>query len=957
MGGLAHGLDDLGAVLVLGGQFGSPLYVRGVPAVGTGQYAVSSVEGAQGNAAGGEHRVTGEVGQDEAVEAPLIAQNVGHQAGISTGPDSAHTGKSVHNSLSAALGDGHLERLEVDLTDGLLVCPGGDAAALGLAVVQGEVLHVNINALGLDAADLSSSDLAGEEAVLGVVLKVTAAVSVAVGIHGGSVEAGSAQIHNIVADALADFFHQFGVESSSHDVLIAVSAVVGGDTGQRLGEALGAVIVQGAGLGNALHHGGVVVALADQLSHLIKGNLVEQLVPIGVIVALANHHAQGHAVVGTHGGHNSVRIGVSGIVAGHVQVGNQSLVGFQGNDLGPGALPVRAGQVVNAVHTVVAGVGIVELVGDGLTGDSGNAVGVLVQAGNIVVPGHIGVAVGGHAVLNGVALGGQHVVDGIVRIVGSGQVVVTGIQDVGLGTVGIVCSQFAAGHVDGNGLGSTRLEDLGLTEAAQFNSGLLDLVLLIVIGVGALEVDLHDLFACHAAGVLDINADIEAVGSGIIAGLKVGPVEGGVAQAIAEGISNIGVVVVIASVALAQDSVLIAGLIVAVADVDALAVDVVVLVAVQHEVIPLSIVVLGSVGVLGAVEVNQRGSGAVVVAVGIDQVAGGVDLAGQDVGNGVQAPGAGVANPQGGVDAVAVIGQEITLHSVGGVDQDDDLIEVLAGHSQQVFLLLCQLQSVGAIGKAIDGHIIHLASQAGDGDDGSIAIGGKAVLDGVGVDIHRNFVDMVVRADVDAGSIGILGGVAGELAAFAGQVEIPQGGVDFQAVGFQGFLQGGSFGGVDVSRAGTAGGDANAGVAQGRDLAASGQGQSTVVLQQDSTLAGELLGDLLVVSFEILDRVEASLEILNTVILANSLVGGGLERDVDSLGTCIGQVGADTGCTESHCRNAGQDAPQDNAAALLLVLCHKSFSFSLFCIKQPRSAVCFQNYTQFALVDFFLVSL
>ena len=134
--GLAHGGDDDGVVLVLGQGVGDEGH-HGVVDGHTGQNAVGAVDILGQNV----------IGDDHAVAAPLVAQDAGDQAVVAAGPDSAPAGVGDHNAVGVADLDGSLEGFQVDFTGSLLVQPDAQTDTVLLAVVQGKVLHNNVDAL------------------------------------------------------------------------------------------------------------------------------------------------------------------------------------------------------------------------------------------------------------------------------------------------------------------------------------------------------------------------------------------------------------------------------------------------------------------------------------------------------------------------------------------------------------------------------------------------------------------------------------------------------------------------------------------------------------------------------------------------------------------------------------------------------------------------------------------
>ncbi len=213
---------------------------------------------------------------------------------------------------------------------------------------------------------------------------------------------------------------------------------------------------------------------------------------------------------------------------------------------------------------------MVQLIGNGHTGGGivGVDGGIHGAVGRGVGGDQGGVALGGHAVLHSLALDSQNVVDGVMGVLGGSDIVIARIQDVGLGGGVVVGLELflVKGHRDRFGSAGRQFRGLGI--AHQFNGSLFDVVGLVVIGVGALGKDFHHVLAGAGTGVLHVHRD--GAGGAIPGSLVVGPLKVGVGQAVAEGIHYRISIAVVTGIALAQDGILVPGLIVAVADVDTL---------------------------------------------------------------------------------------------------------------------------------------------------------------------------------------------------------------------------------------------------------------------------------------------------------------------------------------------------------------------------------------------------
>ena len=873
-------------------------------------------------------RHDGAVGDGCALHAPLVPEDAGHQSVVGPAPGDTQAVEGAHHAHAAAPGHAALKALQVQLADGLLVGPGGDAVAPLLLVVEGKVLGEHVHTPILDGGHLHGGYPARQPAVLGVVLEIAPAVWGAVDIGPGAVDAGEhgagfvGGVEEVLADALAHVLNELQVEGGGHHILRGVGHG-GGAAHQALGEALGAVLIVGAGQADGGHRLGEVEAVVDEVGHLAVGDLADQVVPGGVVrlglgehtgVERAGHTHLGHSGVspvtalgGFHHGF-SVRLVVGQAVLPHL-IGD-----LQRDGGGPGARPVapaQVGDILAVVALILVQVGIFKQVGDGLAGDGGHGVSGLIKGGVVPFGRQPGVPGGGHAALVR-ALGGQDVVDGVMGVFAHGEVVIAVLQDVGLGVHVVVGGQILLLHRNGKVLGVTGGDEL-LVEAAQLHRGLLHLVVDIILGVGGLEVDLHGVLAVHRAGILHVHLHLEGIA--LLLDGEVGVLEGGVAQAVAEGEGHVGAIVILPGVALVQHIVLIPRLVVAVAHVDALLV---------HHVVPVALadagvgvvlggghVVIRAVGIGVRAEVLHGGGGVVVLEEGVHDAARGVHRAGQDVGHGGDAGHAHIADPQHRVDAVVV--HKVQLEGVGGVEQHHDLLEgalllELLQVLQHLDLLFAQAQvvAIGHIGLQLGqaaGQVRPLAAGPGQHHQGHVAVLGPGALQGIGILAPGHLIDAVLRL-VAAGGVGVHPLVAG-----AG-VKLPLLGVD--GIVAEGPVDGGLEGdGVvrgHLAGAGAAVQQVKAGLGEGGELGARGQGQGVVpVDQQGRALRLNVVAQLLFKGHEVVFVLVIAPEIDFGVGVGDDLLGLGPQGHVDSGGKGVG----DGDGHDAHHQQQGGDHCED----------------------------------------------
>ena len=757
------------------------------------------------------------VGEDEALKAPLVTQDVVEQLVTGAGPNGADVVEGGHDRLAAAVLHGDLEGLQVDLTDGLLVGPGAQhAAAVGLLIVEGEVLHVGVYAVLLSAQDGVGSHVAAQHAVLGVVLEVTAGESGTVGVHSGSVPAGHAHLVGHLADVLTEGVGQIHVPGGGDhhsggeaDGALAGEVVVDGGR---------AVAVDGLNLADAVDGGGLVAADGDEGVHLSHGQLIQQGIPLGIVIVHAAQVLQLQAVLGAGGGHHVVGIiELVGVVVAVVVEGGLGLL-IHGEVGGSGGSLVVVGKAVGAAEVGHVALSEGELVGSGHSvGGAGAVVAVGDGGGNIV------------------GLGSDDVVG--VGVDGDG--VVAGLQHVSAGTVGVIGSHIL--HVEGNGqsLGSAGLQHVGLVEGDEVGAGLLNAA----VGVGGIVVDLDHVLAGHIAGVGD--GDVE--GDGAVA-LRDGAHllgEGGVAQAVAEGILHGGVVI--------DEALGSGGLIELVTNIDALhVVDEGGNRAVHGELV--------HVVIEHAAEVVPVGGLGQVVDIGVHHLGGGVHLAGEDLAQGVEAGLTGAGHDQSALDGVILV-QPAQLHGVGGVDDHDDVVKLAGDALHHSDLAVAQLQVVLAgIAVVVLGADPHTGSAPGAAlFKGVLAVvaGGQvgALAAGAGDD-DQSGVGELLGVFEDAGGIILVHGGLGDGPVLAPHahggtgvtelgVEVGDGGVVLDAGVAQALQQGDS--GIGVGQAAGTGAAVNGvGGRPAEDIQLGVvQGQSALVLHHNDAFLGNGLAQLI----------------------------------------------------------------------------------------------------------------
>ena len=729
------------------------------------------------------------VGDHSAPESPLVAQHIGEQGRAGARPGGAQIAVAAHDGGGAALLDGNLEGAQVQLTHGLFVGPHREGEAVALLVVECKVLGVAVDALAGGAPDGGGGHTAGEEGVLSVVLKVTPG-------QGGAVEvgAGGVQTHHMVgrglgAEGASKLLYQLLIPGRADDHFAGEGYAP--QAAHQAVDARRAVQLVGGGLAHAGGLGGGPAAVGDHVGHVLHAQLLQQLLPHGVVIVLSGQILQGEAVVGKGDG-GIVR--VAGVDRGggegsHKGVRGRFAVGAAG---GQGARPVGPGHIGGDLP-----IGhIIKLV------DSG---GIIAGTGVVLVVDDVGV--------HGVGA----LVNDLVGIAHQLNLICACLQYIAAVVLVVVGGHVLCGEGNLHRLALAGLEQLGLSKTGQNHMGLFNAA----DGVGGGVIHLHHVLTGHVAGVCHLDGHGDgAVGVGIPLNFLA---EGGVAQAIAEGILDHGLVGLL--VALASLIIHPAGFVEPIAHIDALGVFHIVVVQI-------------AVGEAACIPVG--GGGGHIVGVGVGEAAGGVDQAAQGLAHGVHTGAARAADPECRVNALVL--QEPQLHGMGGVDEHHHgAVALVLDQLEQVLFLLGEGEIAAAvIGGAvpglihIGGQIAALAANAGEHDNGHIGelLGLRQHLLGVLGDGH------LCGREVGAHISALLGaGYAGAL------VELHQLFIDNETGVGQTLDEVHVGGGVAGAAAGAAIEGRDGGKAKQVDLGALGQGECVVfVLQEHHAFALQLLG-------------------------------------------------------------------------------------------------------------------
>ena len=511
----------------------------------------------------------------------------------------------------------------------------------------------------------------------------------------------------------------------------------------------GAVHVGDAQLADRGDRRGAVATLGDEGVHFLDGELVEELIPLRVVVIEAREVPQDEAVLRARGGHRRAAVSVGGCRVVVRRREELRLAGLAHLEVRRSRGSLReVGEAACARQVGDVTLRVVELVG------SHDLVTVMRVVGSVE----------GLRRIHRVGL----LIDDVVRVGARRNLVVADLEHVGLRVHRVVGGERIAVPCDRQRLGLTGLQQLRLLVRQQVRGSLFDAT----VGVGRVVVDLDDVLTGDLAGVRD--GHVRGHGSrGLVdrdVAHRLG--ERRVGQAETERVDDLVAVV---------DDVLSGGrLVPAVADVDRV-------VVVDEGRLRLGAlvegVVLGElrhVRVLEVAEVVGRGARLDVTREGVGGLRRGVHLAIQDAAQRIESNLAAGDRPHDRVD-LRVILKVAELEDIGSIDDDDrlrrrllrQLNHVLLGARQlKVALAVLEVRVVLGVVRVAEvrvvshllvnvaGQVEALATRAGDRHDCGVAEGGGVGEQVVRVLVLRGLGQRPVGLEhANLGALGAVGGV------------------------------------------------------------------------------------------------------------------------------------------------------------------------------------------------------
>ena len=384
------------------------------------------------------------------------------------------------------------------------------------------MFDVGVDSIAGTAVHHGGSHITAQHAILGIILEITAAEGVAVGVHARAVPAPDLAIGKLCAQRLAGAVGEVGVPGLADQHRRGERGSVNANV--PVVQAGAAVGVHGLHLAHRLHGHRLEAAQVYKVEHFIKGQLIQKLLPLRVIVGFAGEIRQAQAIVRAGDRHFIVRIVIPcGVIIGHgffrdagqcIRIHGIGFFRWSCRRFGIIGKAVRAGKIGH-----VAGGIVLELIGGYST----------VGRAAVCAVVHIAFYRKGHAVQHGVGIcpDGQRIFPCLQHIAAVGR----------FDTAGIIGGEILLVDGEADRLGRARLQLGSLGKLHQIDRSLFNAA----VRIRRREVNLHHVLTGHIAGIGYVDGEgyrVPIVG-------KVHDLLGkaGVAQTVTKGILDRGIVI------------------------------------------------------------------------------------------------------------------------------------------------------------------------------------------------------------------------------------------------------------------------------------------------------------------------------------------------------------------------------------------------------------------------------
>ena len=454
------------------------------------------------------------VGFDNADKIPLVAQYVGKQTFVRARPSAAYAVERTHYAVHAALSHRRLECAQVQFARALFVEERGYAVTVAFLIVEREMFGHDYNADVLNTFDLGGEHKPRQNAVLAVVLPVSAAVRGSVYIRAGGVHDNEIAVQRFVSHCVAHSFHKLQVPSGSHDY-------GRGERKLRRTHARRSVGRFATGRAYARCSSDKSESVRTQPVLFLERQLIEQIIPHRIVVFEFAQHRQielaerrsrfavnGKRVVLFHGDFVTV-----------LHISHHHVVYAFKVDRGRRvrSFPIVARQIfyrlIVLCTLVKIEIRIVETVGYFLFGfGRGSERFVVVRVDSYFINlGGIARSVHSRLLLGREIFSRKNVIERVVRVRADGEIVIARFEYVRFLPVRVVCAQILSVYRNGQRLFSRlRVELIRLGKTYKLHRRFFYAVLSVVIGIRSLNIHLHNVLAGISARIAYLERHVVA---------------------------------------------------------------------------------------------------------------------------------------------------------------------------------------------------------------------------------------------------------------------------------------------------------------------------------------------------------------------------------------------------------------------------------------------------------------